>query len=347
MKFGQILGVGMLALMPFATSCNLGPFPSFLESLDPLDPVEGHAKGWLLAQDDQTQILVLSEGGQFLRSIVNRNTYLVVETGEFRVAGNSIVFHYLREYDFPQETGVVKGREGAQSREIDREEVLEAELLDDWLSLKGVGNFISTKNYLSALDMEDVHDRGCMLLLVQLAIRTSQARIRNFGGGGTVIYHNNQSTFSGFLEGEKSILVENLLSPDTTITFSSFRDIPEVRLEGTFITHVDTAGDGSLDKSVTFQIGGVGDELLSAGGAGGTDSLGVDSTGAKSLPLTARGKLIYGPQDALRLERASVVGGSYDLELDYPLSSSDNFSWDFLEDLDLRGCYNPKEVSER
>lgn len=171
------------------------------------------------------------------------------------------------------------------------------------------------------------------------------------------MYRNNKSSFVGFLSGEQTIVVENLLSPDTTIAYHNFQDFPEVLIHGSFVSHVNTSGDGTLDESVNYAIFDTSiasDEVLGGasglGGSvapeeseepGGAVGLGgaIGSGGASAgEEVLARGRLIYGPKDPIRIEQADVVGGSYDFEVDEPTGTSDNFSWEFLADLDLRGC---------
>lgn len=131
-------------------------------------------------------------------------------------------------------------------------------------------------------------------------------------------------------------MVENLLSPDTTISYDDFRDFPEVRLDGSFVSHVNTSGDGTLDRFVGVTVFGASDASEdSQGGAGGESN---QPTVEGGLSVVAEGRLVYGPSDPIEIEQANVIGGSYDLELTRPAETSDNFSWDFLQDLDLRAC---------
>ena len=206
-------------------------------------------------------------------------------------------------------------------------------LSDDQLSIEGWGEFTSTLSFVRSLDLGQPDDRGCLLRFVQLSIRTIQARIRNFGGGGTVIYHNNESSFAGFVQGQQRIIVENLLSPDTTITYDEFIDFPEVLLEGPFVTHVNTSGDGWLDDGIDFTIRG--SPLDSPEGKSGSSAAGAPGLGP---PVIAEGRLIYGPEDPISLEQGDVVGGSYELQFNTPEQISEKYSWKFLADLDMRAC---------
>jgi hypothetical protein len=334
--------VAALLLAPglFSPGCNLGPFPHFLEPLDPLDPVKGEVQGWILAEEERSQILVLSVSGRFLHSIVNHNTSVRLDTGSYQIEGGALIMRSEYRYEFPKETGPIKDRDGAQSKEVDLEKAREAVLEDGRLTIKDWGTFIATEDFVRDLDLETRDGRGCLLKYLQLSIRTIQARIRNFGGGGTVIYHNNESSFAGFLQGEQTIVVNNLLSPDTVITYRNFRDFPEVLIDGTFVTHVNTSGDGTLDDSIRFTILGTSpeEEDTSAEARGGAGGMGGQSSLA--VPVIAEGRLIYGPQDPIEITQADVSGGSYDFELNFPFEQSDNFDWAFLEDLDMRGCYS-------
>lgn len=318
-------------------ACNLGPFPRFLEELDPLDPVEGDVKGWISVDDEKNQVLILSDSGKFLHTIVTRDAEVDLEIGDFAVEGTAFVMRPELRYVFANESGPVSDRSGAQPETPRRESSRSATLEADRLTIDGLGSFIGTADFVTGLDLSSATGRGCLLRFVQLSVRTAQARIRNFGGGGTVIYHNNESSFAGFLSGEETIVVNNLLSPDTTIDYDDFRDFPEVRLDGALVSHVNTSGDGTLDDGVGITVFGesvAGQEPDgSPGGAGGAGSV-VDN----GRPVVARGRLVYGPQDPIEVRQADVVGGSYDLELEVPTMTSDNFSWDFLQDLDLRAC---------
>lgn len=351
--FGSLLCAGSL----IGPGCNLGPFPNFLERLDPLRPVEGEVKGWIFAGDEETQVLVLSRSGRFLHSTIGRDTSVRLETGSFEIDGSEVVMRSEYRYVFPQESGPINGREGAQSEEIDVEKRRPAEQDGERLTIAGLGPFVSTSDYVLGLDLETRAGRGCLLKYIQLSIRTIQARIRSFGGGGTVMYHNNKSSFVGFLSGEQTIVVENLLSPDTTIAYHDFQDFPEVLLDGSFVSHVNTSGDGTLDESVNYTIfdtsrevdqglggarglggaGGVGG-ARGVGGAAAPDGSAESGRSDASRRILASGRLIYGPKDPIRIEQADVAGGSYDFEMDEPTGTSDNFSWEFLADLDLRGC---------
>jgi hypothetical protein len=230
------------------------------------------------------------------------------------------------------ESGPVKDREGAQVKKLDREKRYLATQEDLVLHLEGLGDFIKTADFVAGLDLATRDGRGCLLRFVQLSVRTAQARIRNFGGGGTVIYSDNESTFAGFLNGELSIVMENLLSPDTTIGYENFQDFPELAFDGSFISHVNTSGDGTLDRSVNVTIYSASAQAqMSDAGGGNAGASGEDA------PL-ARGKLVYGPDDPIEIDQGDVVGGSYDWVLCFPEATSDNFSWGFLQDLDLRAC---------
>lgn len=325
-------GLACAASLAFS-GCNLGPFPDFLERLDPLRPVDGEVKGWILAEDDRTQVLILSLSGRFLHSKIGRDTSVHLDTGSFEIDGSDIVMHSEYRYVFPQESGPISDREGAQSEEVDEERRRPAEQMGERLTIEGLGTFVSTSDYVLGLDLETRDGRGCLLKYIQLSIRTIQARIRSFGGGGTAMYHKNKSSFVGFLSGEQTIVVNNLLSPDTTIAYHDFQDFPEVLLDGSFVSHVNTSGDGTLDESVDYTIFDT--SLAEEAGLGGASGMGGADSGARIL---ARGRLIYGPNDPIRIEQADVAGGSYDFEVNEPAGTSDNFSWEFLQDLDLREC---------
>src|SRR5690606_34583525 len=100
------------------------------------------------------------------------------------------------------------------------------------------------------------------------------------------------------------------------------------------VSHVSTAGDGFLEDSISYRILGSGDESgLGHGGAGGS----APSGGGEEAEL-ARGRLVYGPDDAIRIGQGDVVGGSYELVMDAPTLAADIFPWQFLNDLDLREC---------
>lgn len=345
LRAGALLACALSVALFTPAACNLGPFPDFLERLDPLQPVEGEVKGWIVAQDEATQVLILSVSGRFLHSEVARDTSVSLETGSFEIDGNDIVMHSEFRYTFPRESGPVSDREGAQSEEVNIEKRRPAEQNGERLTIEGLGTFVSTSDYVLGLDLQTQEGRGCLLKYIQLSVRTVQARIRSFGGAGTVMYHNNKSSFGGFLEGEQTIVVDNLLSPDTTISYDNFQDFPEVLLDGSFVSHVNTSGDGTLDDFISYTIfdtsldadiglggqSGLGEES----GLGGQNGMGGATTRS---PVLARGRLIYGPNDPIQIEQAEVVGGSYDFELIEPSASSDNFSWEFLADLDLRNC---------
>ncbi len=313
--------------------CNLGPFPDFLEKLDPLRPVEGDVKGWIVANDEESHVLVLSVSGRFLHSIIGRDTSVRLETGGYSIDGDELVMRSELRYVFPVESGPISSRDGAQSEQIDEVARRNAQQDGERLTIEGWGTFVSTSDYVLGIDRSTRAGRGCLLKYIQLSIRTIQARIRNFGGGGTAIYHNNESSFVGFLSGEQSIVVDNLLSPDTTITYDDFQDFPEIHLDGSFVSHVNTSGDGTLDESIRFTVFDTSsEESLGEGGASGLGGAGAFDR------VYAAGRLAYGPDDPIRIEQADVVGGSYDFEIDSPISTSDNFSYEFLADLDLREC---------
>ncbi len=328
---GLLLSLAMLGFT--TTSCDQGKFPGFLEPLDVVDPANGDVAGWIEARDDSTQIVVLSSEGQYLRSIVYRDTSVDVEVGDFGVRGGQMHFQGSARFSFPRESGSVNGRQGAHPVEPRPAGVSSMRLNGDELSIEGWGEFTSTLGFVRSLDLGQADDRGCLLRFVQLSIRTIQARIRNFGAGGTVIYHNNESSFAGFVQGQQSIIVENLLSPDTTITYDEFIDFPEVLLEGSFVTHVNTSGDGWLDNGIDFTIRG---STLASPESGSEAS----AAGAPGLaPSTiAQGRLIYGPEDPISLEQGDVVGGSYELQINTPEPISEKYSWKFLADLDMRAC---------
>jgi hypothetical protein len=317
-------------------ACDTGGFPAFLEPLDPLDPVEGAAKSWLLSSDKDTEILVLSESGDFLRSWVRRDTSVVLEIGTFEISGIQMQLRSKYRYEFPIETGPVNSRQGAQMEEVSTFRNHRVELVDGHLELEGVGSYLATTDFLGALDLSQESDRGCLLRFVQMSIRTVQARIRNFGGSGTAIYHRNQVEYAGFLEGELSIVLEgSLLSPDTRIRYASFRDFPELRLEGTFITHVhNTSGDATMDEAIDFQVIRPSSEEeteMDSSGLGG-------GGGAFAEEILVEGSLDYGSSPPIEIEGGDVVGGSYTFSLLDPEEEVDERAWTFLSDLDFRHC---------
>jgi len=327
------LGLGLLSVLGLG-ACNLGPLPSLKEPLDHLDPVSGEATSWIAARENETEVLVLSSEGRFLRSIVHRDTYVDVEIGQFTADDTKMTFESNYEYSFPRETGSVRNRTGAQSRKSSREVTLNASVSPGVLRLAERGDFIEMSLLIEKLDLQQQRGRECLLLLVQLSIRTIQARIRNFGGGGTVIYLNNEAEFSGFSQGSQRIILKNILSPDTTISYESFRDFPEIELSGEFISHVNTSGDGTLDKAIRFRVGDF-NEVAPQGAGGGS-----------AERVLAEGSLKYGPEDPIKIEEANVVGGSYALSLSHPLLSEEKISWRFLQDLNLQGCYTlPEETA--
>lgn len=329
-----LFGAGLLSLS--FCSCNTGPFPGFLEPLDPLSPVEGEATGWLLVEDDQSQFIVLSESGQFLHAIVGRNTSVWLEIGTFTIERSVMTTKSDYRYIFPKESGPIKDREGAQAEEVNVTREINASLTDGTLTLEGVGTFVRTADFLSGLDLEAKEGRGCMLRFVQMSIRIVQARIRNFGAAGTIIYQNNLSTFAGFLEGEQSIVVNGLLSPETVITYAHLRDIPEIELNGSFVTYVNTSGDGHLEDYLDFFVYDTSvPESLAAGGASGSSD--------SDFPIAVDAALQYGGEDPLQLTSGDVTGGTYHLEMREPFPLTEPYNWDFLEDLDLRGCYEIPE----
>lgn len=316
--------------------CNLGPFPDFLEELDPLDPVNGEVEGWIAADEEKTQVLVLSKSGRFLHSIVARDTSVELKIGSFAIEKSELTMAGELRYIFPTESGPVKDRLGAQSSEIDARDSYPASEEEGRLLVDGLGDFIRTTDFLGGLNLGTRAGRGCLLRFAQLSVRTAQSRIRNLGGGGTVIYHNNKSTFAGFLSGEISIVMDNLLSPDTTIAYDRFQDFPEVRFDDSFVSHVNTSGDGTLDESIAVTILVEEQENGSEMGLGG--GMGAGGASSSEGSLLARGRLVYGPEDPITIDQGDVVGGSYEFVLDYPKSTSDKFSWEFLQDLDLSSC---------
>lgn len=333
LRGSRLLAIGLalaLSLLPLA--CNQGPFPPFLEPLDVIDPVEGEAKGWIAADDEGSQVVVLSDGGQYLRSYIHRDTSVDVEVGEFTLDQGLFEWEGTARFSFPIESGPVNSRRGAQPIEPRPSGAAPLTLLDGRLSIESWGEFSATSEMVESFDLSTAQDRGCLMRYAQLSIRTIQARTRNLGGGGTVIYHNNESEFEGFLHGSQSIVVANLLSPDTTIVFKNFSDFPEVVLSGPFVTHVDTSGDGWLDDSTNFSIR----RSLSSEGAG----LGGQASSLADSPTEelAHGRIVYGPDDPIRIEQADVAGGSYGFELTVPFSISEEYSWEFLADLDMRAC---------
>ncbi len=333
MKASWLLFVALTGALPLGFfGCNLGPFPSFLEELDPLDPVDGEAKGWMLSESSQTRVLVLSDSGQFLHAEVGYNTSVRLEFGEFSIEGKTLILHSTLRYNFPKETGSVGSRIGAQSEEVDTTRAYPADLVDGRFVVDGLGTFDATSDWTKSLDLEKPEARGCLLRFVQVTIRIVQARIRNFGAGGTIIYQNNLSTFAGFLKGEQSIVLEGLLSPETIISYDHLMDLPEVEIDGTFSTFVNTSGSGHLDDFIDFSIFLPGDAQTS-----GTAGAGPQG---ETLPqLFSEGSLHYGPEDPLEVTSGDVSGGSYRLEMRRPVEVSEIYSWEFLEDLDLRGCY--------
>jgi hypothetical protein len=338
-SIGKILRRALvLSLTLGLGACDQGVFPGFLEPLDVVDPVTGDVAGWIEANEDSTQVVVLSDDGQYLRSIIYRDTSADVEVGKFSIDGDQLHWDGQARFSLPKETGSVNGRDGSHPIDPRPPGTTQVSLPEGRLLIEDWGEFSSTSSFVDHLDLTQSDGRGCLLRFVQLSIRTIQARIRNFGGAGTVIYHNNESSFAGFVQGEQRIVVKNLLSPDTTITYDDLVDFPEVLLEGAFVTHVNTSGDGWLEQGVNFTIRsstgspsvGEDDSSIEQGGASGQ--------GSEGPSIVAEGRLIYGPDDPISIEQGDVVGGSYQLHFSQPLVQSEEYPWQFLEDLDMRAC---------
>ena len=94
------------------TSCDQGKFPGFLEPLDVVDPANGDVASWIEARDDSSQIVVISSDGQYLRSIVYRDTSVDVEVGDFVVQGDQMHYHGSARFSFP--SGVRFGQRPAR-----------------------------------------------------------------------------------------------------------------------------------------------------------------------------------------------------------------------------------------
>lgn len=317
-----LLGLGFLGL-----SCNLGPYPDLLEPVDKLPPIEGDANGWLLVEDDQTQVLVLGEDGSYLWSTVGHDTSVRSEQGTFVEEAGTITFTSTIVYDFPVEGGPVQDREGAQDEEVELVHSHAFDSSEDGLSvaLDEVGTFVSLTSAMRSLDMESESDRICLMRTVQLSVRTVQSRIRGFGGAGLLIYRDNETDYAGLLSGRLLILLEGLTNPLTTITYETFADFPELVLFDSFSTLVDSSGTGEMSGEMRFAFG-----PDAAKAADGTDGLDLDFVGA----------IGYGPSNAVQITEGDVTGGSYQLRLEHPISVDESYPYPVLQELDLRGCYD-------
>lgn len=327
-----------LLIPSIVVGCDLGPYPDFLDALDRLESTKSDGTAWISISEQGTSVLVLS-ADRYLVSTVGVDTAVTSETGEFTLDGDQAVLRPSVRYFKLAETGPVSQRQGAQSEPVEEEtRELMVTMTKNELTLEGLGRFVPVGHFLTGLELESEEGRGCLLKFLQVTLKTTQARIRNLGGGSTAIYRDNETSFDGFVDGEVSILLSDLLSPKTSITYHALQDLPELTLDGQTVTSVSTTGTGTQLGAISFSFeadgsgadgSGTGGSAGSAGGAGGASGV---------SEFSATGTIRYGAGGPIEIDQSDPVGGNYGLELATPVQASSAFPTPFLQLLDLTTC---------
>lgn len=318
-----------LLIPSVVVGCDLGPYPDFLDALDRLESTESDGTTWISISEEGASLLILS-ADRYLASTVGTDTAVAGETGGFTLEGDKAVLRPSARFFTLAETGPVSQRQGAQSEPVEDEtKELTVSMTESELTLEGFGRFVPVAQFLDGLELESEEGRGCLLKFLQVSLKTAQARIRNLGGGSTAIYRDNETNFEGFIDGDVSILLSDLLSPKTTITYDALQDLPELELDGETVTSVSTAGTGTQSGAISFAFDANEAAADGAGGAGGAS--GVSG-------FSARGTILYGAGGPIEINQSDPIGGNYGLELAAPVEASSAFPTTFLQLLDLASC---------
>lgn len=322
--------VGAMCLLPLgAVGCDLGPYPNLLDALDRLESTESDGTAWISVTGRGTGLLMLSED-RYLSSMVQTDTSVVSETGEFEITGDQAILRPSARYTVFAESGPVSQREGAQSEPVEDEtREVSFTMTESELTVGGMGTFVPVTHFLSGLDLETEDGRGCLLRFLQVTLKTARARVRNLGSGGTAIYRDNETAFEGFIDGEITIVLADLLNPKTTITYDQQQDMPQLVFNGQTVANSSTSGQGTQTGEISFTFTSTSEgegPTMAGGGAGGAPA---------AASFNASGTMTF---EAIELSQSDPVGGNYRLTLELPTEASSTFPASFLQTLDLTSC---------
>lgn len=316
----------LLAAAALSLAC-IGPYPNLAEKVDKNPVIGTDSTTWILAEEERTQLLVLARpdaaGGAFSLATVTRRGDASVQTGSYTFDAGSgrIELLALLLQERLNEAGTpVTSQHGSTSKNLHVSFTSDALATGDRLVLSGdarlAGSWLRLEAALLALAPGGEPEAECALRLVNLDVLITLARVPAFGGAGSIEYAFHPATFQGTLQGSFFVQVDSLLSPHTTVTYTSLVDFGGLRLDGDYHTQTNTSGDG-------YMFG----------------SLGVTLIGPAGQPVVV-GAVRWGQEggggDSLQLTSGVTSGGRYHVTIagrDYP------FSYLALrEDNVLHGC---------
>jgi hypothetical protein len=287
------------------------------EPLDPLVPFSREATSFLRTSATGTELVILElPGGQRTGRIayftLARDGASSLQEGSYLLVGEELVTSFATDYRRANETSrSPMSRTGSKVTQLQPLRLWDATVTlgvddEELIVVDGTGTRRLTPlvEAIDTLAAQTPLNPQLLLRTCYLQIYSSQLRIPGFGGVGMTEYYNRTGEFVGILGGKQEVRMENLMSPDSSFTFTDYSDLPGWSLNGTFATSTDTAGDGSMSGSVTTEL----------------------ATSGAALEVTIE----FG---AVELSGGTDSGGTYELTV-----GGEHFSVDYqaLKDLDLR-----------
>lgn len=262
----------------FLALCTLLAFGCDKSGVHPLGQVRdelavcvGPTETWLRSTDTGTEVFIIGqldpdtdEPPCFLRGFVEQSSTTRLATGTyvFDEALGTGTFSNTADFIFRYEPEVsIISRNGSQrtlneppvtvpfGMERDGEQLL-LTIQGDTLRLTSIGDVIDA---LDETTMEGAED---IFRLFNLSLFTSQARLLGFGGTGMTQYLDVTAEFGAAIANGFTVRVENILNPDTDITYLEYVEFTGITIDGVQRTMVDLSGNGDMEGALTFRFEG-------------------------------------------------------------------------------------------
>ena len=251
--------------------CDKGGVHPLGQVRDQLAVCVGPTETWLRSTDTGTEVFIIGEVDPsateppcFLRGFVEQSSTTTLATGTyvFDEALGTGTFSNTADFIFRYQPEVnIVSRRGSQrtlneppltvpfSMERDGEQLL-LTIQGDTLRLTSIGDVIDALDETTMAGAEDV------FRLFNLSLFTSQARLLGFGGTGMTQYLDVTAEFGAAIANGFTVRVENILNPDTDITYLEYMEFTGITIDGLQRTMVDLNGDGDMEGALTFRFEG-------------------------------------------------------------------------------------------
>lgn len=306
----------LLVLTLSAPAC-VQPYPNVGEKLDLGVTLRGQASTtWIALSGDSALVLVLATAdasgvARFIHTTVSHGTAVVTLQGTWSgdVHASTLSVETTARFTLPDESALPLARRvGATRKGMHAPQTLLARLENGRLVLAGgdgsmAGTYSIFQAALAKLTPTSADAPGCAFQVMNLVVRSSEARVPGFGGTDMIQYLHPAS-FAGVLAGEMHVSVSTPTTPLTLIGYNTFADFSGVQIDGTQSSQTDTSGDGWLYGTVSFRLQPV--------------SVAPDGTATPLPPVD--GTVTYGVPDgsgsSVKLTNANATGGQYLIAFD-------------------------------